>query len=246
MDYLNDWDAYFVAAIKAIFEGKSPFSVDGYYNPPWLLFLLAPLAWIPAELARLLPAAALLLASYHRRKPWLIAIVGLSFPFIAVSSYANVDWVPMLGVAYGGMAGPLLVTTKPQAAGLAVVAYFKDGGWKIFVPLIVVAAISTLLWPSWPLDMLSGDTLSQRKRNLSLFPYTIPIGLWSIWMAWKKEDVLLGCMASLCLAPYFYIHSLLPLIFVLADRRWWFGVLATLGTWLIVFLSLWGVISLEF
>lgn len=243
---MNDWDTYFLPAVRAFLDGRSPYSVEGFFNPPWLVFLLAPLAWVSPGVATLLPALALLLAARRRRKPWLILIVGLSFPFLAVSVYANVDWLPMLGLAYGGAAGPLLVTVKPQAAGLVIVPFFRQLGWRPFVPLIAAATIGFLLWPGWPMDMLAGGRLSAEGRNLSLFPYSIPLGALALVLAWRSGSLLWGCVASLSFAPYFYIHSLLPLLFAMADRKWWLGLLGTLGTWLIVALSLTGVISLEF
>lgn len=243
---MNDWDTFFVPAVRAFLEGQSPYSVEGFFNPPWLVFLLTPLAWAPPGLAMLFPSLALLLAAHRRRKPWLIPIVGLSFPFLAASVYANIDWLPMLGLAYGGAAGPLLVTVKPQAAGLAVIAFFRRQGARALLPLAAAVALGFILWPGWPADMLAGDILSAEGRNLSLFPYTLPLGIAAVWLAWRRGSLLWGCVASLSLAPYYYIHSLLPLLFILANRKWWLGVLGALGSWGIVALSLAGVISLEF
>jgi hypothetical protein len=243
---VNDWDEFFVAAVKALLRGDSPYTVQGFYNAPWLVFLLLPLAWIPPRFAMLLPGIALVIAARRRQKPAIIPIVGLSFPFIALSLYANVDWIPMLGVALGGAAGPLLVTTKPQAAGLVILAFVKQSGWKVLWLLVLAAAICLILWPNWPFDILEGGQLTAKKRNLSLFPYTIPLGIAAAWLAWRDGDELWGCVASLSLAPYYYVHSLVPLLFVLADRKWWWGVLGNLATWLIVALSIMGILPIEF
>jgi hypothetical protein len=233
-------------ALRKLLSGGNPYSIKGFYNPPWLLFILMPLMWIPWYGAMILPMIALTLAAHKRQKWWLIPIVGLSVPFLAQTIYANVDWLPLLGIAYGGASMPLLVTVKPQSAGMVVVTYLHRKRLIYFIPLIVAVIISFILVPDWISWMLKGGKLSQKGRNLSLFPYSIPVGLVALWLAWKREDALWGTVASLSLSPYFFIHSLLPFIFLLTDRRWWWGLIASALTWGILVLSMVGVLHLDF
>jgi hypothetical protein len=103
---MNDWDNTYIAGVLAFLSGKDPYSTTQLFgSPPYSLAFLAPLAWIPPQAAMLLPAIALLYLTVRFRKPYLMFIVGTSFPFIACSVYANIDWMIMIRWAFGGSAG---------------------------------------------------------------------------------------------------------------------------------------------
>lgn len=243
---MNDWEQHFLPALHKLIAGQNPYDISGFYNPPWLLFLLLPLAWVPWWIAIFLPGLALGAAAYHRRKWWLIPIVGLSFPFIALSAYGNVDWVPLIGLTFGGSLSPLLITAKPQDASFALLAYVRKRKAGYFVPLLLVVAVSFALYPHWVTATLAGNNIVKTERNLSLFPYTIPLGLYALYKTWTRADVLWGAIASLSFAPYFYIHSLVPALFLLADRKWWLGVWASLLIWILVWMNLSGYLGISF
>jgi len=243
---MSDWQRNFLPALRKLISGHNPYEIPGFYSPPWLLFILLPLAWFPWWVAMFAPGIALAVAAYYRRKWWLIPIVGLSFPFIALSAYANVDWVPLLGLALGGGIGPLLISTKPQAAGFALLAYLSRGKLLGFVPLLIAVIVSFILYPHWIGSMLGGSDIIHTERNLSLFPYSAPLGIIALVLTWTRRDVLWGAVASLCLTPYYYVPSLVPLLFLLADRKWWLGVLFSLSTWFLVWASLTGRIGVRF
>jgi hypothetical protein len=246
----NDWSRAFAPMVQGILHGHSPYDTPGYNYPPWLFLPLLPLFWVPWWLAMFFPAAVLTFAAWQRRKPWLIPIVATSFPFIALSIYANVDWVVLLGLIIRGPVGAILVTTKPQAGAFSIVADLKERKrWRerirLLLPLFIVAAVSTLIFPHWITAML-GTPDRIPERNASLFPYSIPLGIAALWLCWRKADPIWGVVASVSLSPYLYIHSVMPLLFLLADRDWRLGMLGNGLTWLVVFLSLVGVIPIVF
>jgi hypothetical protein len=247
---LNDWNEAFAPMVRAILNGRSPYDRPGWNYPPWLFLPLLPVFWVPWWLAMFFPAAILGYGAYRQRKIWIIPIVATSFPFIALSLYANVDWVVLLGLIIRGRVGAILVTTKPQAGAFSILADLKERkSWRdrawFLLPLAVIALVSTIIFPNW-IEAMLGTPTRIPERNASLFPYTIPLGLAALWWCWRKADPIFGVIASLALSPYLYIHSTVPLLFMLADRDWRLGVLGNVVTWGVVLLSLAGVIPIVF
>lgn len=247
----NDWTLSFVPAVRQWLAGHNPYATPlPFASPPWSLMILTPLAWLPPVLAILFPALALLYCAYRVRKPYLIPIVGLSFPFIAASIYANIDWMVMVGVVIGGPLGVILNTVKPQAgvfANLALLA--KCDTWpdraRLLLPLLVLALVTLPLYGAWFAGMQTISTDTGAGRNFSLFPYSIPVGVVGLVLAWRQHSVFWGVVASLCLAPYFYIHSLMPLLFLIANRDWRGGIAVNVALWGLVLLIVLGTIPLD-
>lgn len=246
---MSDWENFFRPALLYFLSGRSPYAVPGIFNPPWTFVILSPFVWLPALLPHLLPAAALTYAAYKKRKPYLIVIVGLSFPFLAQLAYGNIDWLVMLGVLTQGPASLFLITTKPQAGALAFVSQLKSKTWRqrvlLFVPISIVTVVFLFMYPDWISNVLFAVGFNQRIRNFSLFPYTIPLAFPLLWLAYKREDPLYGVLATLCLAPYFYIHSFVPAMFLIAERNWKLGIALALLSWLVVFLIVLDIIPID-
>lgn len=229
---MTDWERYFLPAVQQLWQGISPYSSVYVFNPPWTFLLLAPLGLLPPGVGVLagyvLPWAALIYAAWRRRKPYLIAIVGLSFPFTALVLYGNLDWLVLLGVVTPGWFGMFLLTTKPQAGALAFVAALKDRTWReralLVLPLAVGGGALVLLFPDWLGNVAFAAAYDQRERNFSLFPWTIPLAFPLLWLCYRRKEPLWGVLASLCLSPYFYAHSLTPALFLIADKSWKWGV----------------------
>ncbi len=246
---MNDWDTCFALATLIVLGGGNPYWVAWYYNPPWMTFALAPIAWLPPVAAMLLPLVVLAYASYKVRKPYLIALVGLSYPFVAQSLYANVDWLVLLGVVVKGPLGAILVTTKPQTGGLAFIAELREKTWRqrflFLLPLALVIGIATLMFPEWIDRILHPTILIAGNRNFSLFPYSLILFPFALYWCWKRSDPLWGVVASLCVAPYYYVHSYLALMFLLADRNWKLGLAFSAVLWGLFALVYTGVIQLN-
>lgn len=234
---LNDWSTSFVPAALLWLTGGNPYAApQPFASPPWSLFVLAPLAWVPAWLAMLLPMLALGYCAYRLRKPHLIALVGLSWPFIAGTLYANVDWLVMLGAVMGGPLGAIMVTIKPQAGVFAIVgALSQRTTWRararLLVPLVILALLTLPLYDAWLAGMRTISMETGTLRNFSLFPYSIPAGLILLVIAWRRQSVLAGVAASLALAPYWYIHSLMPLLFLVSAKDWRYGLAFNAALW---------------
>jgi hypothetical protein len=246
---MSDWDRLFRLALVYFVSGRSPYAIEGIFNPPWTFVILSPLVWLPGLLPNLLPFITLIYAAYKKRKSYLIPIVGLSFPFVALTFYANLDWLVLLGTLTQGSSSLFLLTTKPQAGALAFVAQLKRKTWRqrlmLFVPIVIVSGLFLILYPDWVSNTLLALGYDQRIRNFSLFPYTIPLAIPLLWWCYQREDPLYGVLATLCLAPYFYIHSYVPALFLIADRSWKLGVALAILSWVLVLLIRLGVIAIE-
>lgn len=234
----NDWDRTFRPMVRMIWQRMNPYENMLYVNPPWLWLPLAPLFWVPWWLAMAFAPAILIYGAWRARKPYLIAIVGTSFPFIALTVYANVDWVAWLGIIMGGSVGAVLNTTKPQVGMFSILADLSERkAWRqrvlMLLPVTIIAIVSTFIFPMWIATMF-GTTEIAPERNATLFPWLVPLGLYGLWRAWKDEDRIWGVGATLCLAPYFYIASATPFLFLVAERNWKWGVALNLASWAFV------------
>jgi hypothetical protein len=246
---MSDWERLFHLALNYFVSGRSPYAIEGIFNPPWAFVILAPFVWLTGLLPNLLPLIALIYAAYTKRKSYLIPIVALSFPFVALTFYANLDWLVLLGTLTTGQSSLFLLTTKPQAGALAFVAQLKSKTWRqrlmFFVPIIAAALFFLILYPDWVSNTLFAFGYDQRIRNFSLFPYTIPLAIPLLWWCYQREDPLYGVLATLCLAPYYYVHSYVPALFLIANRNWKLGVALAVLSWVVVFLIRAGVIAIE-
>ncbi|MBN1203188.1 MAG: hypothetical protein JXJ20_15160 [Anaerolineae bacterium] len=231
-----DWWKYFGPALRRMWRGADPYSIRDFYNPPWLLLVLAPLVLLPRDWGSILPPLALIAAAWRRRAWWTVPIVGTSLPFIALTNFANVDWVPMLGVAWGGAVMPLFVTTKPQAGGVAMLAAWRRPAR--YGVLIVFMLVSVLLLPSWWRDMSQGMALTTSPYNASLMPFSLLPGIAAVALTLWCESMLWGCVASLLLAPYWSLHSLVPTLFLLTCKNWRWGLMISVAMWSVVGIGL--------
>jgi len=98
--------------------------------------------------------------------------------------------------------------------------------------LAVVAGLSMAVWGFWWRNIIG--FAPNQSVNVSLFPYTIILGLPLLYFGLKRRSDAMLCAASLCLAPYFMITSLLPAIAAFIkevdDWRWW--VLIIVVSWI--------------
>lgn len=235
---MNDWARHFYPQALHWLTTGQPYT-DGSFNPIWTMPTLAPLFFLPVVFAYGFALLALGYYAYKRRKPHLIPIVGLSSPFVALVIYANIDWLVFLGIAFADWRSPILLTIKPQSGVLALLAILKGKSWwdvvKMFAPLVLIATVLTIAYPTWISDMLSSSP-TRYPWNLSPFPWLIPFGIYLGYLAYKNEDMLAGVVGSLCIAPYFHYYSLTPALLLLAERHRTVGLVLSLLSWIPVIL----------
>lgn len=221
---VTDWDVFREAA-NALLTGQNPYLIgDGetlFFNPPWTLIPLIPLAILPPMLGLLANAgvtiAVLLLVSRHLKLSlWEFFFMAISPMLLQSMLYGNTEWMPMLGLLFPPPIAMLFFATKPQAA-LGWILLFLHRGWKtdrwkgigfIVAPTIVLTIASLLIWGLPPIP--GPENPGQR----SLFPFSLLVGIpVLIWVLRKDDDRLAGFVGPFT-APYVtfhgYVHALFP------------------------------------
>lgn len=212
-----DWEAAFRPAAREVLALRSPYNIEGYLNPPWLLALLLPLALLPPSVGYgvlvVMSLAGFAYAAYRfGAKPLTLAVFLASPPVIHSLLNGNVDFVPVLGFVLPPQIGLFFVTVKPQMGWVVVVFWlvegWRQGGWRevarVFGPVTLAAALSFVLWGLWPLRF---ERELQLWWNASLWPASIPVGVALAVAAIRTRRIEYAMGASPCLSPYVLLHG---------------------------------------
>ena len=228
-----DWmDSFRPTAV----ELETPYG-PGIFNPPWLFVILHPLTWLDPRLgASLLIVASLVIISAYVKAPKKLLLVACSAPLIALVTLGQIDGLIILGLMLPAEIGLVWLMMKPQ--GVFLVA-LRRLSFRSVIIAGAVFVLSILIWGFWWQDVLLFRSLTDTGHNVSLFPYTILLGLPLIYLGLKRDSDALLCLASLCFSPYFMITSTLPAVAAIVreseDRRVWF--ITIIGSWVFFFLT---------
>jgi hypothetical protein len=125
-----DWLRSFLPAVQRFLAGGNPYAIGAgwqwFANPPWLLPLLVPFAWmgplggLAMGLIAISGTTVLCLKLVHPIwKGVLVAVIAcVSIPFLTLVALGNVDGFVIWGLVLGGPAGFFLLSVKPQVASL--------------------------------------------------------------------------------------------------------------------------------
>ena len=243
-----DWDATFLPAILTILQAGNPYSVPGFYNPPWALLPLIPFALLPYDLGRiallLISLCAFAFTLYRLgAKPIPLALILLT-PFALDSLFwGNLEWITLLGLTLNPIYGLILLAIKPQMTigvilFVLVESYIRSGFWNGFVktiaPVTFVFIISIILFGWFPLRWL--DYHSEITGvNLSLFPWSLPIGFLLMLQSFRMHRIEYALAASPMFMPTISPNVWLVAFFALA-RLPIQSLLATTGIWVVAFM----------
>jgi hypothetical protein len=214
-----DWYVQYYPAARGIFQGHSPYEQLPYSNPPWAALLLTPFAILPRELSRGLilvcTAAALIYLAWRLHAPRIAVIAMLLSPTaIAALLVANLDAFVILSVFLPPTWGLFGLMLKPQV-GMGAALYDLIAAWRehrvsgvirMFAPILLVSAVSALLFPVWIERMVQ---LTSNGWNRSIFPYGIPLGVFALWYSIRKRNVFFALAAAPFLTPYLTFPSYL-------------------------------------
>jgi hypothetical protein len=217
LPYAVDWITAFRPAIREMAALRTPYSVDGYFNPAWALILLAPFAALPEPFGR----AALLLASIAgfvlvgikaKARPFVIGAFMVSPPVLQCLLNGNIDWLPLLGFFMPPTVGLFFVLLKPQV-GIVIAVFWLVEAWRkggivevgrVFLPVSMAFAFTFLLFGFWP---IAATPVVNATWNASLWPYLVPLGLVLIVAAIRGREARFAMAASPCLSPYVALQS---------------------------------------
>lgn len=174
-----DWSSAFRPASLAVLSGRSPYSVNSFFNPPWTVIPFIPIAVLPEAIRGFLTSP----------------------PVLHCVLNGNVEWLALLGVVLPPNIDLVLLAITPQM-GIAVIVYQlvesgRIGGLRRidadFWPLAGLTLITFGSFGLWPLR--SGQELTL-WWNASLWPESIPIGLAFLTAALTRRRVRPALIAS--------------------------------------------------
>jgi hypothetical protein len=244
-----DWSNTYRPAAWLLLTGQSPYSLKWFYNPPWTLLPLVPLALLPETVGRLLllviSFSLFALVAIRLGAGRLSLIVFLLSPPVIMSLYTgNLDALALMGAILPPWLGLFFLSVKPQiGAGLAfywLVVAFRDGGprqvARTFAPISFAFLLSLALYGPWLLD---APALEARPWNASLFPISLAIGLPLLVASFRRWRSRLALSAGPFLSPYLSFQSWSASLVALLHRPPELTAAVT-GLWLAVLINMSG------
>jgi len=213
----SDLDQLIIAA-RALLTGRDPYSTVArnqhypLFYPLPAAIVLAPLAFLPIELARVVWAAisgfVFALAGARYRRGLAVGMLSASF-FHAV---ALNQWSPLLTAgAVFPLAGALFVA-KPSVGAALAAAY--PTRWGI-VGSAVLLLISLIAFPGWPMEWLQA-----LRSSIASAPVLQPGGVILLLAAlrWRYPEarMLIGLV---CVPQTIGLYETLPLFLIPSTRR---------------------------
>lgn len=241
----SDWTQVYHKAAQVPF---SPY-VSGFLNAPWLAFLLHPFSYFSWQVGQALwLAISFSIITWYvyteNGNPLSVFLIITSIIGIQYIVTGQVDALVLVGyimLKRNVQFSSLLLITKPQVAAMALLG--DKVNWRVHLAELAFGLlVSFAVWGAWPVEMwynIQSDLIT--SGNISLFPYTIPLGIYLGYLSYKKDNIMYGALATICFTPYLLIHSLLVHITILAPKiniKW--QVVAYILSWAVYLLSLGG------
>ena len=211
-----DWVESFRPATLEFMAGRSPYTVEGFFNPPWMLIPFIPFAILPIKISNLILVDiglfCFLFIVFRLKIRPLIALLFLLFPTtLVVLHTVNIEWLVMLGLVLPPQIGLFFILIKPQV-GIAMAIYWlvvTPNKIKTFLPVGLAFIISFVVYRDWlsKLFIRGNKTGFYGTFDIGFFPYLVPLGLVLLFLAIRKYRDGFAFMASPFLAPYVGINS---------------------------------------
>ncbi|HOA25681.1 MAG TPA: hypothetical protein PKI52_16850 [Aggregatilineales bacterium] len=238
-----DWRTAFRPAARAMLLTGDPYQVEGFFNPPWTVLPMIPLAFLPEQIGAALMFVAGLAGfafAAHRlgASPIVLGAFILSPPVMHSLLNGNIDWLPLVGFVLPPQIGLFFILIKPQM-GLAVALFWLVEAWRegglrevirVFGPVGAALALSLALYGLWPLRSSQEVGL---WWNASLWPMSIPIGLALVAAAVRSRRIEYAMGAAPCLSPYVLLHAWSGALAAILKHRVE-ALAAIAGLWLLV------------
>lgn len=213
-----DFLHYFKPATLEFLSMRSPYTVEGFYSPPWLLPILVIPSLIPDSIS--VPLLFVVNISAFTYTAWKSGVNRyMIIPFIVFSGVlqnammGNVDGIVSLGMIVNPWVGFILLSIKPQVAiplmSFIVIfnltqtgkrrGFFNKYIMKNFTPLLILTVLSFLAYGAW--FMNSAGAVDQ-VWNTAIWPRGILIGILMMFYAISKREFMWSMVAIPFLTPY--------------------------------------------
>jgi len=212
-----DWVEYFRPAAQLLLHGHSPYRESGFYNAPWVLLPMLPIALLPVSLGNafmysLNIFAYLYVAHKLRMNPLMMVFFVLFSGMQGAALNGNIEGLLALGFILPPQIGLFFLLAKPQfgigmAVFIGVMAWRENGlghAVKMFLPVTIAFLLSFLMFGFWPYSIQS---LGEVWWNTGIFPYGIPIGLGLLALAVFGREKRFAISSSPFFAPYLTAHT---------------------------------------
>lgn len=243
-----DWDV-FRGAIFDVLAGRNPYQVDRdymlFYNPPWALIPLLPLAFLPRMIGVLVLAILSIFTMIAVARKLGHGVLGAVL--IAVSAmhvegmgHGQIEFLPWLGLFMPLPIAMLFFTIKPQTTiGIMLLLLWREyrqKGWqaviKAIAPTAVLGMLTILFW---------GLPQSPERLDVTYFWVfkTILLGLPTLIYAFKRnhddptgiDPVAIAAAAGPLIGPYTIFHSYLSVLFPF--KKLWLLIPLVIASYLI-------------
>jgi hypothetical protein len=213
-----DWKSAFRPACLEVLSGKSPCNIKAFYNHPWTLLPLLPIALLSPALGSAVMYILnlftyLFVAMKLKTNVWLIILFMFFSGMLGNSNVGNIDGIAALGFILPPQIGLFFISSKPQI-GVAVAIFWLIESWRgggvqktlnVFLPVVIAGMISFLMFGFWISNGLNGTT--NNPWNASFGAKGVPIGAILLARALWKSEIKFAIIASPFLAPYLTTHS---------------------------------------
>lgn len=243
-----DWVRTYRPATRELLALRSPYNVPTYYNPPWILIPMIPMAILPDKVGNgvlFVVSFCFIVYSAIRfgAKPVSLLAFLLSFPVIFLLLFGQIDWMVLFGFTLPPQIGLLFILSKPQIgipyAVFILVESWRSGGIKqvvkVFLPTLLLLIVSFFIFGVWFSKMQPPDL--NAIHNLSIWPAGLPIGLALLIFGLRRRKKGLSIIAGPSFSPYVCVHSWsIPMLPILPMQ--WETIAAAIGSWLVCLIQI--------
>lgn len=243
-----DWVRTYRPAARELLALRSPYDISTFYNPPWILIPLLPIALLPDKVGNgflfVISLWALIYSAIKMgAKPLSLIAFLLSFPVVFLLLFGQIDWMILIGLTLPPQIGLIFIFTKPQIAipyaVFILIQTWRNKGFlhvvKIFFPISMMVLLSLLIFGLWFKD--SDLFMLSAIYNYSLWPGGIVFGLLLLGYAIIKDKQEVSISAGPFFSPYVGVHSWTFALIALLPYQWMIGLTAA-GSWFMYFIQL--------
>ena len=213
-----DWWYHFQPATQTFLSGGDPYAVKGFYSPPWLLILLAPLTRLPLNVSIpiifILDVVGYTWIAYRLRVNKYLILPFIVFSGAAMDALmANIDGLLLFGLLLPPWLGVILLMSKPQI-GIPVLLFHAlvmvservslrnklTYLIKFLSPLAVISLLSIVIYGDWYAH--ASETIDKSWNAAVAWPYGVPLGLALIGIGAFSRNGKWALMAIPFMSPY--------------------------------------------